>query len=36
MNPINSSLTYIVTPKKNGYIYSKDTDVSNSIVLDVL
>ena len=30
------SLTYIVTPKKNGYIYSKDTDVSNLMILEVL
>ena len=30
------SLTYIVTPKKNGYIYSKDIDVSNLMILEVL
>ncbi len=30
------SLTYIVTPKKNGYIYSKDVDVSNLMIMEGL
>lgn len=30
------SYIYIVTPKKNGYIYSKDINVSNLYILEVL